>query len=550
MNDLAQDLLRKHAALAQKRRMWEPLWQDVADFIIPIRENIDNNRDVGFKFGDKIFDGTAVWACKLMVDGLHGYLLSPAIQWFKLAMENKDLDALHEIRIWLQGAEETIYKTFNRSGFYDNAWMFLYDGCSIGTACMYMEYDPVLRGVVYETIHPGEIFIEDDIYGNVDTVHRVRNLTAKQAEELFGYDSLPQHVKDLLKTNPYKEEEWLHCVYPRKNWDKSSLLSVKKKYASAWLNKSTGTVVKESGYEMFPYAVWRFYKSGKEANGRSPAMYALQDVKGSNVMSKTLLGAAQMSVDPPLNIPAELIGKVEWRPRGYNYFASADRQVSTINTNINYPIGRDSAEAKQEMIEKHFFVDFFLMLANAERQMTATEVMEKQGEKAIILGASISRLNRESISRTIDLTFDILFRKGIIQPPPFDVEETDGNIQIEYLGPLAQAQKRMFSTQGIKAGIEVAAPIFQLFPETMDLIDADAATGLLLRGYGFPEQGFNEEAKVKNIRDGRRKAKEEQAMAESINTDADTLRSVADANKKSKTNIADMLNHNLESILQ
>ena len=76
MNDLAQDLLRKHAALAQKRRMWEPLWQDVADFIIPIRENIDNNRDVGFKFGDKIFDGTAVWACKLMVDGLHGYLLS------------------------------------------------------------------------------------------------------------------------------------------------------------------------------------------------------------------------------------------------------------------------------------------------------------------------------------------------------------------------------------------------------------------------------------------------------------------------------------------
>ena len=65
-----------------------------------------------------------------------------------------------------------------------------------------------------------------------------------------------------------------------------------------------------------------------------------------------------------------------------------------------------------------------------------------------------------------------------------------------------------------------------------------------------PEQGFNEEAKVKNIRDSSRKAKEEQAMAESINTDADTLRSVADANKKSKTNIADMLNHNLESILQ
>ena len=233
-----------------------------------------------------------------------------------------------------------------------------------------------------------------------------------------------------------------------------------------------------------------FIRVAKRQTGVLRTMYALQDVKGSNVMSKTLLGAAQMSVDPPLNIPAELIGKVEWRPRGYNYFASADRQVSTINTNINYPIGRDSADTKQEMIEKHFFVDFFLMLANAERQMTATEVMEKQGEKAIILGASISRLNRESISRTIDLTFDILFRKGIIQPPPFDVEETDGNIQIEYLGALAQAQKRMFSTQGIKAGIEVAAPIFQLFPETMDLIDADAATGLLLRGYGFPRTGL------------------------------------------------------------
>lgn len=58
-------------------------------------------------------------------------------------------------------------------------------------------------------------------------------------------------------------------------------------------------MISESGFQEFPYIVPRFLKATGETMGRSPAMTALPDVKMLNLMSKTIIQAAQKQIDPP-----------------------------------------------------------------------------------------------------------------------------------------------------------------------------------------------------------------------------------------------------------
>ena len=54
-----------------------------------------------------------------------------------------------------------------------------------------------------------------------------------------------------------------------------------------------------------------------------------------------------------------------------------------------------------------FFSYFFLVLARAEREMTATEIMERQAEKAVLLGPQVDRLEQEGLAKVFDIVSDI-----------------------------------------------------------------------------------------------------------------------------------------------
>jgi uncharacterized protein YjgD (DUF1641 family) len=530
--ELKKLIVGRQKALEQKRHNWETLWQETADFIIPIREDILGTLQQGLKQGQRIYDGTAVGAAIVLTDGLHGHLLSPTTPWFKLLTGKPEVDSIREVRMWLEEIASLLYTAIGRSNFYEAVWMYLYDGVTIGTASLYAEEDEVNQRLVFEAVHPGECYIEENIFGRADIHHRKRKITARQAVEKFGFDNVPQAIRDQVKVDPFKDGEWIHAVFPRDDYDGRSLLATKKKTASVWYHCGSGEIVHESGYDDFPYAVWRFMKSGKSSYGRSPAMMALSDVKALNIISKTLLGAAQLAVDPMLNIPSEMKDKFQKKPGGLNHYSDPSRIVTPVHTSINFPAGIDREEKKQRIIEQHFHVDYFLMLARSEREMTAYEVLEKQGEKAAILGSVVGRLNSEAIDTIIDMVFNMEYRAGRLPPPPRVLLERAGDpIQIVYLGPLAQAQRRLFATQGIRSGIEAAAPIIQMFPESADAIDPLKTVQKLLTAHGFPAEAMNDEQIINAIRDARDKTKQQEMAMQAMMNIAPAVKDIANADK-------------------
>ncbi len=510
-------LLRsRHKALVKQKAPWLDRFQEVVDYVSPHRENFKNDGQEAMKRATKVYDGTAIGAAVLATDGIHGYHVSPAFSWFRYIMSRTDLMNDKDINEWLQdGVNHGMYSALNRSNFYEEEWTRIYDGLTIGTSSMYIEENLNDRTITFDACHPGECFVAENQYGVVDVMHRTRKLPARVIIQRFGREKVPPRIREAYERDPYQEFEVIHCVEPREDYNPTSILAKDKKYASIWyVEEGEGHILRESGYDYFPFPTWRYLRTGRTAYGLSPAILAMCDIQGVNLMNKTLQGYAQVALNPPLNVPAELRGQVEFRPMGRNYYKDHNRIVTPVNIGGNFPIGIDREQAKQAAIRERFHVDTFLMLANLEGrgQRTAYEVSEMMGEKAAVLGAELGPLNR-TLGDELDIVFEIETRAGRIPPPPdalLEQMQEDDRLTPEYLGPLAQAQRAKFGGMGIAQGLNAATPILQMFPAAADNIDEDRTLLEALDTAGFPAKCLRSE----KDREARRMARQKQMEAE------------------------------------
>lgn len=522
--------------------------QDVADYVCPHRDDIRGNLQPGEKKGSKIFDGTAVSAAVLAADGIHGYHVSPAFPWFKYMMNRKEVNKIPEVKAWLEESEFNMYMALNRSNFYSEMWSYIYDGFTLGTAPIYPEEDIADGRIVFEAVHPGEAYIAENKYGEVDLLHRKRKLSARKIMQMFGKDNCTDAVKQAYENHPFQEFEIIHAMFPREEFDTRKMDGKNKRFASVWLLTAGNHICRVSGVDRFRYNVWRYLKTGKDPYGTSPAHLAMADIKGINLMGKTLLGAAQLAVDPAYNVPSYLEGKVQLKPRGLNYYTDGSQdRITPVNTGSGFPVGIDREQAKQRSIKERFHVDTFLMLAQLEGrgQRTAYEVSEMMAEKAAVLGAELGPLNTE-LDGILDQVYDIEMAAGRMPQPPdilLELADRDPHLRFDpiYMGPLAQAQRERFAKEGIRKFFMEVTPLIQVDPTVLDNFDLDAISLSLAESSGLPSEGIRDKTKVKAIRDGRVQAQQQQNSQQEIATMAATAKDAASADASMDGKLSKML---------
>jgi len=392
--------------------------------------------------------------------------MSPAIDWFRLEIADEEDP---EILAWLQQAVKGLYASLRRSNFYGEVVEFLTDGITFGTGIMYFEENRGDGSVYYKVISPAQAWVDEDAYGKVRTVFRVEKYTKSQIAKKFGVADVEGNV--------------IHAVMPDN----------KGTWISLWYHEKTGKKLRTSHYDYFPYIVWRCVKNPRSVYGLSPALISLPIVKMLNKMGKTLIEASQLSVKPPLNAP--LNAEIDRTPDGINYYSNPAEKVSAVDLGINFPIGRDREEAIQQAVREFFNVDFFLMFAHQERAMTATEVVERQGEKAAMLGNIIGRLMNELLDQAIE---GMLFIEYMAERLPVTPESLGEKwVDVEYLGPLAVAQKKLFETKGLNHAFEEITPIITVKPETGATFDWDYLARYAYTVAGAPTKGLLPEETVK-----------------------------------------------------
>ena len=528
----------RQSKLESDKENWVQRMQDVADYVIPHRDDIRGTLVSGERKGTKIYDGTAQGAAVLATDGIHGYHVSPAFPWFKYIMSRKAANEIKEIRLWLEEVEYAMYMALTRSNFYSEMWSFIFDGFTIATAAMYSEEDLAEGRIVFEAVHPGELYIAENQYGEVDVLHRKRKLSARKLVQMFGEDNLPEAIKINNKTQPFSEFEIIHATFPREEYDNRIKNAKNKKFASIWMLTEGNHICRVSGFDQFPYNVWRYLRTGKDPYGVSPAHLAMADIKGVNLMSKTLQGAAQLAVDPAYNVPSHLQGKVQLKPRGLNYMDEPGQAITPVNTSSNYPVGIDREQAKQQSIKERFHVDTFLMLTQLNAQpgaRTAFEVSEMMAEKAAVLGAELGPLNAE-LDNILDQVYNIEKAAGRISQPPdilYDMVDQDPSLRFDpvYQGPLAQAQREKFGKDSIRKFFLDIGPLMEIDETVVDNFDLDKSSRILADVNGIPEDIKRDVESVKKIREGRAQAQIEAQQQEDAEAMVQGLKTASEADK-------------------
>lgn len=521
----AEQIIRRFEQLKANRINWEQHWQELADYVLPRKDDVYQTRMTGAKKHNKVFDSTGIHSNELLASALHSMLTNPSTLWFELTTGSELLDQNDDVRLWLQTAVRQMHKVLNNSNFQTEIHEVYLDMCSFGTSCMRMEEDDeeVIR---FQSRPIYEAYIDQNNKGSVDTVYRSFEWTTRQIEQEFGEDVLPDELKFNKSSDANAKHEIIHAVEPMT--DKYDGPDIKKgfKFRSVYILKAKKVILSLGGFKEFPYVIPRWTKIAGEVYGRSPAMKALADIKMINQVMKTTIRSAQKTVDPPLMMPDDgILLPIKTAPGGINYYraGSADK-IEPLLTGSRVDFGFQMMEQIRMRIREAFFIDQ-LQLGSGP-QMTATEVSQRTEEKLRLLGPILGRQQFELLRPLIDRLFNIMVRKKLFpEAPP---ELSDAMLQVQYSSQIAKAQ-RSSDAQSFLRVFNIVGPLMQAMPDMLDNINGDQLLRYVSRAYGLPEEIINPLEQVI----GDRQARQEQAaMAQQLQEEqhqADVVKKVTPA---------------------
>jgi hypothetical protein len=505
--ELAKELKDNLSRLQTKRQNWESHWQEVADYMLPRKSDINKERSKGDKRNVQIFDATAVHSLELLASSLHGMLTSQANRWFQLRYKEALLNDSDEAKEWLEDAMDKMYVAFARSNFQQEIFENYHDLIAFGTSCLFIEedQDDIVR---FSARHIKEIYITEDQRGFVDTIYRKFKMTAKAAFDRFGKEQLSRDLLVKFQKTPFDDVEMVHVVRRRNVFDPKKLDKQNMPFQSVYMEYETGHIISIGGFREFPYVVPRYLKASNEIYGRSPGMNSLPDVKVLNKMVEVSMKAAQKQVDPPLLVPDDaMILPIRTAPGSLNYYRSGSRdRIEPLNIGANNPLGLNMEDQRRRAISRTFHVDQLLIQEN--RTMTATEVMQRNQEKMRILGPVIGRLQQELLQPLIIRVFNIMLRNKEFLPAPEVL--ANQQIEIEYVSPVALAQKGT-QLEGIMRGLEIFGSISQISPVT-DYIDENGLVKQIINILGLPAKMIKSDKEVEQLRAVRQEQQAAQAQ--------------------------------------
>lgn len=509
--EIAQEAIREYNQLAGERGNFENQWTEICDRIYPGQSarfsQGSRNTAAGEKRTSQIVDSTAVLALERFA-AIFDSLLTPRNQkWHHLAASNPILKKDRAVRLYFEEVTRLLfqYRYAPRSNFSSQNQQDYMSLGSIGTGCLFTDQLHGEKGLRYRSIHLGEIYFAENHQGMIDRATRAFLLTARQARRQFGDQNLPDQI--VSARDQSQKFEFLHCVRPREEgYDPGRLDFRGKLFASDYISITEQKLIKQLGYNTFPYAISRYNQSVNEVYGRSPAMSALPAIKTLNEQKRAYLKQGHRALDPVLfSYDDGIVDGYSLKPGAMNNGGvSADGRmlVHALPTG-NLAVGKDQMDDERQLINDSFLVSLFQILMETP-QMTATEVMERAREKGILMAPTAGRQQSERLGPMIDRELDVLGQQGLLPPMPGILREAEGEYHLEYDSPLTRAQ-RAEEAAGLMRTVENALSIVNVTqnPEPLDHFDWDVIIPEIADIQAVPAKWMRSIEQVKVIRQGR-----------------------------------------------
>jgi len=526
--------------LRNERSSFISHWKDLSAYIRPTRSRwLTQDRNKGDRRHTKIIDNTPMIADRTLAAGMHSGLTSPSRPWVRLTVSDPDLAEFATAKRWLSLVTTRMLTLFARSNLYNVLPTIYGDTGTFATAAfgVFEDDQDVLRCYSYPI---GSYMLGNDARLRTTTFAREFEMTVRQVVERFGdaeastdkgrFRNISRSVKSLWDRGQY--EEWIpivHIIRPNDRHDPDRLESRFKRWLSVHYEAGGGgkqggdaelgeQFLSESGYNENPIIAPRWHTAGEDVYGTGcPGMEALGDAKMLQFQQKVKTKAIDKMVDPPMVAPTSLKGyEANVLPGGITY-------VDDVNSNrggfraaheVNFRIDAAAADITetQTRINAAYYKDLFLMMALTDRrEITAREIAERQEEKMLMLGPVLERLNDELLDPLIDRTFAIMLRRGMIPPPPDELQGAP--LKVEYVSIMAQAQKAV-SVSNIERFVGFAGNIAGAMPSALDKVDIDQSLDEYADSLGVPPSIVRDDETVAAMRQQRQAQQQTAESAE------------------------------------
>lgn len=513
---LISDLQKRLNRLKDERQGWMADWKTLAEHFLPrkmfiLEDNKDQNKG---GLNNTLINGYPVVAMRVLAAGMQGGITSPARPWFKLGTRNVAFQENIEIKNWLGEVQKILLTLLSRSNFYSAIHSIYAELGTFGTGCLFIMED-VETVIRFIPLTAGEFFAAVDSENRVKIVFRLYDLTAEQIVQKFGKEKVSRSVLDSYNRQSGKDNYFTvaHAVLPNPEYKEGVLGYKGKVFLSVYWEYNTKDIRAQylsiGGFEEQPFAVPRWDVKGQEVYGSSPAMDALPDSKQLQSMTKSLLKYLQKEVDPPMSAPRDL-KHASLAPGALNFVDSTGAKFEpAIQLRGSAQGTMISIESVKKSVGDFLYNDLFNMFAGLTRNMTATEIRERAGEKLILLGPVLDRLHSDLLSPVIDRVFSIALRRGVLPFPPEILQGQE--LKVEYISLLAQAQK-LVGISSIEQFMAFVQAGSQTYQEMIDIVNYDEAAEEYADMLGVPPGVVRSQEERDLIREQR--AVQQQAILE------------------------------------
>lgn len=498
---------------------WLSHWREIAEYMLPRKgrylTNDSEKTNTGHRKDQKIINGVAKQAINTLSSGMQEGLTPPSRPWFVLGFENQELLEIQAVKDWLYDVRSRMLFLFAKSNFYPSMRSLYKEVGTFGTAVVFAEED-FETGVRFRPFTIGEFVLAQDWKNHNTTLFRQFSQTAGQMVEQYGIEAVSESVKSSYKNNQkHNRFEVVHCVFPNEDKDDSKKDFRGMDYGSLYfeLNGNSEDVLRKAGYKELPFFSPRWEVTGVDVYGESPGMDNLGDCKMLQKMEEKKLKALDKMVDPPMNAPSSMKSTGGTLvPGGINYVNIVQGQqpfkpayeIRPDIQNIEFGI-----EKTEKRIERGFFTELFTPISQMDKSMSATEVVRRNAESLKRLGNVVGKIHEEALNPIITRTFSIMSDQNLLPEAPREIQGLE--LQIEYISPLAQAQKAGGNT-AIADTIGFVANIAAVKPEVIDKINFDEVVDQYADLAGISPEIVRSDDDVRRLREAR--AAEQARMAQ------------------------------------
>lgn len=527
--NLYERAMIRQGEMEDERRPYEDDFADIIEIFNPGLSEFAEKADK--KPIRDTYDGTPASALRIMADGMQGSTVSRAIVWLRYLMSGRRYKGVDEVINWLQACEDHMYPVYAQSGFYPALGPYFRAGLSVGTPALISE-ENIDAGKIECTVpHPRENYFRFDAFGVPVQYHRRFEKTITQLLIEFKQRNIPttalsattqtaitdgKNTKIELIQAYYRDDDpifdglkvtgELGDLLPARPW-RTYIMEI---------NADAGVSGKKvpfeaSGYFTRPHAVWRYEISTDEIYARTPAWYSLHDARGEITASKTLILAAEGYVRPQYFATPDMKGKIRRKPGSTTYGKTAQSEVKDMpQGGKNYPIADKERDRMVANVERWFDVAFYQMLIrnmlSGAEPPTATQIIGVEGESGRLKATKIERLVNDILTPIDDRFWDIELNAGRLPHPEdfgagFILEEDNGQVDADFIGPLLQVQKKAFAVRRFLEGKGVIDGYIETWPELRHKIKSEKALEKTLEAIGYDMDSINSEDEFAEIMD-------------------------------------------------